>query len=205
MADKEKSRKANKSTPDSVEIPASNISVYEALYRRRMAWRFKDTPVDRETINRILDTAVWAPNHRLTEPWRFFALEKDTEARKQAAEAAYEYSLEGGNRGRAEAARQKVLEPPVLIVVYSKPGDNEGVTRENYASVCCAIQNMSLAAVAEGLTVTWETGRITRSPQLRKILGAKKKWQMVGALSVGVPDEELNPPRTPAAHFTTWL
>ena len=205
MADKEKSRKANKSTPDSVEIPASNISVYEALYRRRMAWRFKDTPVDRETIDRILDTAVWAPNHRLTEPWRFFALEKDTEARRNAAEAAYEYSLEGGNRGGAEAARQKVLEPPVLIFVYSKPGDNEGVTRENYASVCCAIQNMSLAAVAEGLTVTWETGRITRSPQLRKILGAKKKWQMVGALSVGVPDEELNPPRTPAAHFTTWL
>ena len=205
MADKEKSCKADTLTPDSVEIPATEVSVYEALYRRRMAWRFKDTPVDRETINRILDTAVWAPNHRLTEPWRFFVLEKDTDARQQAAEAAYEYSLEGGNRGRAEAARQKVLEPPVLIFVYSKPGDNEGVTRENYASVCCAVQNMSLAAVAEGLTVTWETGRITRSPHLRKILGAKKKWQMVGALSVGVPDEELNPPRTPAAQFTTWL
>ena len=205
MADKEKSRRADRLTPDSVEIPATDLSVYEALYRRRMAWRFKDTPVDREAIYRMLDTAVWAPNHRLTEPWRFFVLEKDTEARRQAAEAAYEYSLEGGNQGRAAAARQKVLEPPILIFVYSKPGDNDGVTRENYASVCCAVQNMSLAAVAEGLTVTWETGRITRSPQLRKILGAKKKWQMVGALSVGVPDEELNPPRTPAAQFTTWL
>ena len=62
----------------------------------------------------MLDTAVWAPNHRLTEPWRFFVPEKDTEARQQAAEAAYEYSLEGGHRGRAEAARQKVLEPPNL-------------------------------------------------------------------------------------------
>ena len=192
-------------TPDSVSIPVNDLPVYEAIYRRRMAWRFKDTPVDRETINRMLETAVWAPNHRLTEPWRFFVLEKGAEARQQAAEAAYEFSLEGGSRGRAEAARKKVLEPPVLIYVYCKPGDNDGVTRENYASVCCAVQNMSLAAVAEGLTLTWETGRTTRSPKLRKILGAKKKWQMVGALSVGVPDEELNPPRTPVDQFTTWL
>lgn len=205
MTNKEESRVANRLTPESVEIPATDLSVYEALYRRRMAWRFKDAPVKRETINRMLDTAVWAPNHRLTEPWRFFVLEKDTEARRQAAEAAYKYSLEDGNRGRAEAARQKVLEPPVLIFVYSQPGDNDGVTRENYASVCCAVQNISLAAVAEGLTVTWETGRTTRSPELPKILGAEEEWQMVGALSVGVPDEELNPPRTPAAEFTTWL
>ena len=192
-------------TPDSVEIPNTSVTVYEAIYRRRMAWRFKDLPVEREVINRLLETAVWAPNHRLTEPWRFFVLEKGSEARQQAAEAAYDYSLEGDNRGRAEAARGKVLEPPVLIYIYHEPGDNDSITRENYASVCCAVQNMSLAAVAEGLTVTWETGRATRSPKLRKILGAEREWQMVGALFVGVPDEKLNPPRTPVAQFTTWL
>ena len=205
MTNKEMSRKLDKLTPDSVSIPANDLSVYETIYRRRMAWRFKDSPVDREAISRILETAVWAPNHRLTEPWRFFVLEKGTEARQQAAEAAYEHSLEGGNEGRAKAARNKVLEPPILIYVYNNPGDNDSVTMENYASVCCAVQNMSLAAVAESLTVTWETGRTTRSPQLREILGAKEKWQMVGALSVGVPDEELNPARTPVAQFTTWL
>ena len=205
MANNENSRIADKLTPDSVSIPANNLPVYEAIYRRRMAWRFKDTAIDRDAINRMLETAVWAPNHRLTEPWRFFVLEKGTKARQEAAEAAYEHSLEGGRRGRAEAARQKVLEPPILIYVYNKPGDNDSVTRENYASVCCAVQNMSLAAVAEGLTLTWETGGITRSPELSKILGAKKEWQMVGALFVGVPDEELNPARTPVAQFTTWL
>lgn len=205
MANNEKSHNADRLTPDTVAIPATDLSVYEAIYRRRMAWRFKDTPVDREAINRMLETAVWAPNHRLTEPWRFFVLEKYSEARQQAAEAAYEHALEGGNRGRAEAARQKVLDPPVLLYVYNKPGDNDSVTRENYASVCCAVQNMALAGVAEGLTVTWETGGITRSPKLTTILGAKESWQMVGAISVGVPDEELNPPRTPVAQFTTWL
>ena len=200
------SKKASgKLTPDTVVVPETDLSVYQAIYQRRMAWRFKDTPVSRETIARLLDTAVWAPNHRLTEPCRFFVLEKDTDARKEAAQAAYDYSLEGGSKGRADAAREKILAPPVLIYVYSKPGDNDEATRENYATVCCAVQNMSLAAVAEGLAVTWETGRTTRSPELRKILGAKKKWQMVGVLSVGVPDEALNPPRTPVSQFTAWL
>jgi nitroreductase len=206
MTKKAKSEKNGKITPDSVDVPATDLSVYQAIYRRRMAWRFKDTPVAREVVGRILDTAVWAANHRLTEPWRFFVIEKNTETREKVTQLAYDHSLEGnGGKGRAEAARKKVLEPPVLIYVYSKPGDNEEATRENYASVCCAVQNMSLAAVAEGLTVTWETGRTTRSPQLRKVLGAKKKWQMVGALSIGIPDEELNPPRTPVSQFTSWL
>ena len=129
MTDIVESIKVDKLTPNSVGIPGTDLSVYEAIYRRRMAWRFEDAPVDREAIKRMLDTAVWAPNHRLTEPWRFFVLEKGSEAREQAAEAAYEHSLEGGSRGRAVAARQKVLEPPILIYVYSTPGDHDGVTR----------------------------------------------------------------------------
>lgn len=206
MEEKTGRQRAGKLEPDTIEIPHTDLSVYRAIYRRRMAWRFKDLPVSREIISRLLDTAVWAPNHRLTEPWRFFVLERDTPTRKRVAELAYAYSLEGnGSRGRAEAAREKVIAPPALVYVYSLPGANEEVTQENYAAVCCAVQNVSLAAVAEGLTVTWETGRITRHPELPAALGAEPDWLMVGALSIGVPDEELNPARTPAGAFISWL
>ena len=192
--------------PDKVAIPAAAVSVYEAIYRRRMAWRFTDDPVPPETLARLLATAVWAPNHHLTEPWRFFVLAKDGETRRQVAELAYQHSIEdGGNRRRAEAMRDKVLTPPALIYAYSKPGDNAKTAQENYASVCCAVQNISLAAVAEGLAVTWETGRITRLPNLHQILGAKKKWQMVGLLMIGRPDEAPRPARTPAERYTWWL
>lgn len=192
--------------PQGVDIPESAVSVYQALYRRRMAWRFKEDPVEREVLARLLDTAVWAPNHHLTEPWRFFVLEKEGETRRQVGELAYQHSLaDGGNRRRAEAMRDKVLSPPALIYAYSKPGDNAKTAQENYASVCCAVQNISLAAVAEGLAVTWETGRITRLPDLPKVLGAKKKWQMVGLLMIGYPDEAPTPARTPAERFTWWL
>ena len=50
---------------DDCVVPESSVSVYEALYRRRMAWEFLDQPVPREALDRMLATAVWAPNHRL--------------------------------------------------------------------------------------------------------------------------------------------
>ena len=65
---------------DDCIVPESSVSVYEALYRRRMAWEFRDQPVPRDALDRMLATAVWAPNHRLTEPWRFFIIEKGSAA-----------------------------------------------------------------------------------------------------------------------------
>ena len=196
---------AVKQTPDMVDIPATETSVYEALFQRRMAWIFKDEPVDEAAVRRMLDSAVWAPNHRLTEPWRFFVLGKDSEKRREAAELAYEFSNQGGDTRRAEGAQRMVLEAPLVIYVYTVPGRHEEETRENYGSVCCAVQNMALAGVAEGLAVTWETGRVTRHPGLKAALGAEEEWIMTGMLSIGAPDEELKPPRTPAADFVSWF
>ena len=106
------------------------MSVYQAIYGRRSAWKFSGAPVDRMAIERMLDAAVWAPNHRLTEPWRFFVLEQDSPERLKAAELAYEFQLgRTGDERRAEAAKQKVLEPPVVMYVYTIPGPNDETTR----------------------------------------------------------------------------
>ena len=94
-----------KLSADQVTIPDTNVSVYQALYRRRMAWRFTNEPVSREAVDRMLEAAVWAPNHRMTEPWRFFVLEKESDARQKAADLAYEFSMQRNNNpARAEAA-----------------------------------------------------------------------------------------------------
>jgi nitroreductase len=187
-------------------IPSTEVSIYQALYSRRMVWKFKGEPVPREAIERMLDVAVWAPNHRLTEPWRFFVLEKGSAARQKAADLAYEFALQRNNDpSRAERARQAVLDPPVLAYVFCIPGLNEEVTRENYAAVCCAVQNISLAGVAEGLAVTWETGGPTRHPNLKEALGAEPDWIMVTMLSIGVPAEMPSSRRTPAGKFVRWM
>ncbi|MEK7806649.1 MAG: nitroreductase [Chloroflexota bacterium] len=203
---------ANSPTPpartsaEEVTIPEAKVSVYEALYRRRMAWQFKDWQVPRETLERMLATAVWAPNHRLTEPWRFFVLEKGGEARTKAADLAYEFSMERNNdSARAEAARRAVLDPPVVVYIYCVPGPNDEATKENYGAVCCAAHNVSLAGVAEGLAVTWETGGVTRHPKLRQVLGAEADWQMAVMLSIGAPATTPSSSRTEVSHFVSWV
>jgi nitroreductase len=197
---------ASRITIEQAVIPRTRVSVYQALYDRRMAWKFKDEPVAREAIERMLDAAVWAPNHHLTEPWRFFVLEKGSVARQRAADLTYESTLQrNNNSARAEKARQTVLEPPVLVYVYCVPGPDEEVSRENYAAVCCAVQNISLAGVAEGLAVTWETGGPTRHPNLRATLGVAEDWIMVAMLSIGVPAETPSSLRTPVGEFVRWM
>ncbi len=191
---------------DEVTVPQTDINVYQALHGRRMAWKFKDQPVDRDAMERMLATAVWAPNHRLTEPWRIFVLDKNSEARKKAADLAYDFALErSGNERRAEGTRSAVADPPMLMFVYYTPGPNEEATKENYGAVCCAVQNMALAGVAEGLAVTWETGGATRHPELGPTLGAEEDWLMAGMLSVGIPDETPDSRRTPVSNFVRWL
>ncbi len=182
------------------------LSVYHAIYRRRSAWKFADRPVDLMAIERMLDAAIWAPNHRLTEPWRFFVLEQGSRERISAAELAAEFQLERtGDQRRADAARQKVLDPPVVIYVYTVPGPDDETTKENYASVCIAAHNISLAGAAEDLAVTWETGGVTRHPGLAELLGADDSWQMTAMLLVGHPGEHPVSRRSPASGFVRWF
>ena len=191
---------------DDCTVPETSTSVYEALYRRRMVWDFTDQPVPREALDRMLDTAVWAPNHRLTEPWRFFVLEKGSAALEKVAGLASDFAMQrSGNAQRAEATRESLLKTPVLIYMYSTPGRDEEGTKENYAAVCCAAHNIALAGVAEGLAVTWETGGPTRHPELGMALGAEDDWTLATMLSIGYPAEAPDSQRTPVANFVRWL
>ena len=77
-----------------VAVPSTQTSVYEAIFGRRMSKEFTDADVPREALERMLDAAIWAPNHRLTEPWRFFVLEKDSPAREQIADLVWQYAYD---------------------------------------------------------------------------------------------------------------
>ena len=190
----------------SVTAPETGVTVYEAIHNRRMNNDFSEVVPDRDAVQRMLDAAVWAPNHRLTNPWRFFVLEKNGYKRAQVAQLAYDNQFaRSGDQENAAGSRQRVLGAPALIYVYSIPGDSEEMTQENYAAACCAVQNLLLAAVAEGLAGDWSTGNVTRHPQLAETLGAEPEWTMVGALFIGQPSRPSASVRTPADDVTAWL
>ncbi|MCE2405634.1 MAG: nitroreductase [Dehalococcoidia bacterium] len=195
-----------------VEIPASSVGVYDAIFRRRSVKQFTPDPVSRETLERLFSAAVWAPNHRLTDPTRFFAVGKDSPMRRRVAEAAWQSTYDGvvnpnpeHKRRSADASRDRVLNAPAMVYVYSLPGANDEVTRENYATSCCAVQNMALAGVAEGLCMDWSTGGLTRIPGLADILGADEAWAMVGVVFLGRAAAVPTTQRMPHSEVVTWL
>lgn len=195
-----------------IAIPESAVSVYDAIFRRRNVKEFAPEPVSRDTLERLFSAAVWAPNHRLTNPTRFFAVRKDSPMRKRIAEAAWQSTYDGvanpnpeQKRRSADASRDRVLNGPAMVYVFSLDGANEEVTRENYATSCCAIQNMALAAVAEGLRIDWTTGGLTRIPGIAGILGADAAWTMVGVVFVGKAASLPETQRMPHSEVVTWL
>ena len=188
--------------------------VQKAIFARRSIRTFTDRPVERAVVERLLDAATQAPNHRLTRPWRFFVLDRPGQMRDRLAQLAEDVAWRSlpeprdeRARARARAKAAEILAVPVLIIAYSVPGRDADETRENYAAVACALQNLQLAAVEEGLASGWSTGGITRAPEFREVLGAEPGWELVGALYVGYPTSQTLPARERpgAATFTRWL
>ena len=201
-----------KLSSDEVEIPASAVSVYDAIFRRRSVKEFTRDAVSRETLDRLFSAAIWAPNHRLTEPTRFFAVQKDSPMRTRIAEVAWQTAYDEAvnpspeqKRRAADAKRDRVLNAPAMVYVYSLTGDSDEVTRENYATSCCAVQNIALAAVAEGLCLDWSTGGLARLPGLARMLGADDAWTMVGVVFLGKAVALPTAQRTPHSEVVTWL
>ncbi len=195
-----------------VVAPASSVSVYDAIFRRRNVKEFTGEPISDETLERLFSTAVWAPNHRLTEPTRFFAIRKDSPMRHKIAEVAWQTTYDGvanpnpaQKQRSADASKERVLNAPAMVYVYSLTGDNEEVTLENYATSCCAVQNMALASVAEGLYMDWSTGGLTKLPDLAQTLGADEDWTMVGVVFIGKSTEVPNTERMPHSEVVSWL
>jgi nitroreductase len=131
-----------------------------------------------------------APNHKCTWPWRL------TRPGAQTREALVPITLELKQKKKGKvfdepmraALRQKVLNPAEMIVVSIVRTDNAFQYREDYAAASCAIQNMMLAAVAEGFGSKWSTGGPTRDPRSYEVLQINpEQEEIIGFLFLGKP------------------
>lgn len=136
---------------------------------RRSIDLFEPQPVGAEVLLEAIELGRWAPNHRLTEPWKFYVVGDAT--KRALAQAAAD--LDAQTKGeRAGAARLKrLLDVPAYFVATSRIGTDELTDREDYAATCCAIQNIMLYLWHKGVGVKWTTGAITRQTRFYELLG----------------------------------
>ena len=186
------------------------MDILTALRDRRSINALTADVPPRATIQRLLDLAVWAPNHHMTEPWRFQVIAGDArQAIGEAISDGLRTELDANDpvaAGEIKGARAKFLRAPVVIVVSQPRADDPVTDLEDYAACCCAVQNMLLAAHAEGLAAKWRTGAICEYAATRQALSLGATDRLVGFIYLGFPSPSAPPDqRVRAAPDTAWL
>jgi nitroreductase len=182
-----------------------------AINGRTSVRRFRPDPILRETIEQLLDCAVRAPNHKLTEPWRFAVLTEG--ARDRFAEIRARHRLKRFDdpsspeaRAAADKVRREAREVPAYIVVMSAVNPDEITREEDYAATMMAITNLMIAAQSLGLGTYLRTGGVMRDPALIQLVDVPQNLRVVGVISLGYPAEQEAPRRRkPAKELTRWL
>jgi nitroreductase len=168
------------------------VEIDEAIRTRRTHKAYEREPVDRETLEGLLGAARFAPNHHLTEPWRFRVLGPETLARLAAAGAPNEAS----KLGRA----------PTLVAATALLTGDAAQNREDLLATACAVYIVLLTAHSRGLASYWRTPALFETDAARQILDLEETEEFVGLIHLGrpatVPEAKE---RKPVEEYTTFL
>src|SRR5689334_4107145 len=151
------------------------MDVLEAIRTRRTAGKIRPDVPPRELIEEVIEAATWAPNHRLNEPWRFFVMAGEARERfgeLMAADSIRELDDPHGEKAQdiLKSQMKKATRSPVIIAVACDPPSGPKIDPvEDVCAVACGVQNLMLAAHANGLATKWSSGQACYSPGIKEL------------------------------------
>jgi nitroreductase len=168
------------------------MELEDAIRTRRTHKAYGSEPVPRETLEQLLELARWAPNHNLTNPWRFRVLGPAAlAALKQAA---------------GPDAAAKLERAPTLVVASQVRSDDPIQDEEDLCAVAVAISYVLLGAHARGLAGYWRTPAVLRSPEGQAAAGVPDGERVLGLIHLGPARQDKEPPeRLPPGDYVTFL
>lgn len=182
-----------------------------AINQRTSVRRFRAEPVPREIVDRLLDCAVRAPNHKLTQPWRFAVLtggarDRFAEIRARHRLKRYDDPAAPEAQAAADKVRRETQETPVFVVAMAAVNPDEITREEDYAATMMALANLMIAAQSLALGTYLKSGGVMRDPALMEMAAVPENFRVVGIVSLGYPaGEEAPRRRRPAAELTSWI
>lgn len=182
--------------------PDQNIvnAVSKVIHDRRTISFFKAELPPRELILNAVEAARWAPNHHLTEPWRFYLLSEQCKQTIVDLNAEMVASSKGREAGEAKRKRWSMI--PGWLVMTCTRSENELRAREDYAACCCAIYAMSLYLWPHGVGVKWTTGEVTRDARFYEAIWTDPDAEsVVGLIWYGYPVEVPVAARKPVSEI----
>ena len=168
------------------------MDVEDAIRSRRTHKAFRPEPVPRGLLDELLDLARWAPNHNLTNPWRFRVLGPASLVRLKDAAGA-----EGAS---------KLDRAPTLIAATQVRSEDPVQDEEDLCATACATYAVLLAAHSRGLAGYWRTPGVLRTDAGRAALGIDGDERFVALIHLGWPRQEKEPPeRAPRRDIVAYL
>ena len=163
-----------------------------AIRTRRTHKAFGAEPVDRAVLSDLFELARWAPNHNLTNPWRFRVVgPRALAALKEAA---------------GPEAAAKLDRAPTLVVVSSVISEDPVQAEEDLCATAIAAYLVLLGGHARGLATYWRTPAVLRSSAGRAAVGVPDGEHVLGLLHLGAPRQSKEPPeREPVEAVVEWL
>ena len=190
--------------PTALGFPeAERTGVFRAIAERRDVRRFRPDPIEDELLSRLLEAAHRAPSVGLMQPWRFVVVRREATKAAMQGLAARERLIQSEHlddraRDYLDLKLEGIREAPVSVVVCCdrEPGKEilgrHTIHDADLYSTCLAIENLWLAARAEGVGVGWVS--FYREDDLRDLLGIPAQVVPVAWLCIGYPDERHSRP-----------
>jgi len=168
------------------------VELAELIRTRRTQKAYEPAPVDREVLDELFELARWAPNHHLTNPWRFRVLGPEAlAALKQAA---------------GPESASKLDRAPTLVAASAVQCGDPITDDEDFAAAACAAYILLLAAHGRGLDGYWRTPEVLRTDAGRAACGIGDGEKVLGLLHLGRgKGSKPAPERAPVEEFRTFL
>ncbi|WP_214071900.1 nitroreductase [Mucilaginibacter sp. dw_454] len=145
-----------------------------------------------EQINQLLELADWAPNHGLTEPWRFTVYSNPADFCQAHAEL-YKQNTPPNEFAQGvydNLSHQGDQASHVIVAVMQRGNLPKIPAFEELAATACAVQNILLGATAAGLASYWGTGGMILKPAMRTFLNLRDEDEVMGVVYLGYADEQ---------------
>jgi len=169
------------------------VELEEAIRGRRTHKVYGQEPVDRALLDELFELARWAPNHHLTNPWRFRVLGPESLAQLKAA--------------AGPEAAAKLDRAPTLVAASVLRSEDPVADEEDFAAAAAATFIVLLGAHARGLGGYWRTPSVLRAPEGRAALGIPDGERVLGLIHLGRAKgpEKLAPERASIDEIRSYL